>query len=292
MVKEWIKISDLLFFQEGPGVRNTQYTQSGVKLLNVANLVNGKVDLSTSDRYNTIQNRKARGSNRYAVTDKPAKVEWASQNMLVLGIIVVLGMGLHLYNFWYNMMYAELVGVEGAIAPTDGTAFIANTFSCPCYTIVYLIWLAALWFHLNHGFWSALQTLGWNGKVWFCRWRVIGTVYSTIVVLMFAAVAILFSVGFRPADYAEVSGQPAATESVCPMSHCSKGACKSEGACAGKCKSECQGKCEGACADKCKSECQGKCEGACGSCPNEEVKEHNHVTRDIREDCPACPKSK
>ena len=50
-VKEWIKISDLLFFQEGPGVRNTQYTQSGVKLLNVANLVNGKVDLSTSDRY-------------------------------------------------------------------------------------------------------------------------------------------------------------------------------------------------------------------------------------------------
>lgn len=53
MVKEWIKISDLLFFQEGPGVRNTQYTQSGVKLLNVANLVNGKVDLSTSDRYIT-----------------------------------------------------------------------------------------------------------------------------------------------------------------------------------------------------------------------------------------------
>lgn len=50
-MKEWVKISDLLFFQEGPGVRNTQYTQSGVKLLNVANLVNGKVDLSTSDRY-------------------------------------------------------------------------------------------------------------------------------------------------------------------------------------------------------------------------------------------------
>ena len=50
-MEEWIKISDLLFFQEGPGVRNTQYTQSGVKLLNVANLVNGKVDLSTSDRY-------------------------------------------------------------------------------------------------------------------------------------------------------------------------------------------------------------------------------------------------
>ena len=51
MENTWVNISDVLFFQEGPGVRNTQYTTSGVKLLNVANLVDGKVDLSTSDRY-------------------------------------------------------------------------------------------------------------------------------------------------------------------------------------------------------------------------------------------------
>ena len=37
----------------------------------------------------TFQNRKARGNNRYAVTTKPKDVEWASQNMLVLGIIVL-----------------------------------------------------------------------------------------------------------------------------------------------------------------------------------------------------------
>ena len=58
----------------------------------------------------TLQNRKARGNNRYAVTDKPDKVEWSSQNMLLLGIIVLLGLILHLYNFWYNMMFAELAG--------------------------------------------------------------------------------------------------------------------------------------------------------------------------------------
>ena len=51
MEKIWVSIPDVLFFQEGPGVRNTQYTTDGVKLLNVANLVDGKVDLSTSDRY-------------------------------------------------------------------------------------------------------------------------------------------------------------------------------------------------------------------------------------------------
>ena len=73
----------------------------------------------------TLQNRKARGNSRYAVTDRPAKVEWASQNMLVLGIIVVLGLALHLYNFWYNMMFAELVNagvpfVDGVESASDG----------------------------------------------------------------------------------------------------------------------------------------------------------------------------
>src|SRR5574344_1036604 len=40
----------------------------------------------------TMQNRSARGSERYAVTDKPGKVEWASQTMLVLGLIVIVGL--------------------------------------------------------------------------------------------------------------------------------------------------------------------------------------------------------
>lgn len=51
MVKRLYKFPEVLFFQEGPGVRNNQYTTSGVKLLNVSNLRNGKIDLTTSDRY-------------------------------------------------------------------------------------------------------------------------------------------------------------------------------------------------------------------------------------------------
>lgn len=51
MVKRLYKFPEILFFQEGPGVRNHQYTTSGVKLLNVSNLRNGKIDLTTSDRY-------------------------------------------------------------------------------------------------------------------------------------------------------------------------------------------------------------------------------------------------
>ena len=77
----------------------------------------------------TIQNRKARGNNKYAVTEKPDKVEWASQNMLVLGIIICLGLLLHLFNFWYNMMFAEIIGAEGLkYGPADGFNWIKETF--------------------------------------------------------------------------------------------------------------------------------------------------------------------
>ena len=141
----------------------------------------------------TMQNRKARGNERYAVTTRPQGVEWASQNMLVLGIIIILGLLLHLFNFWYNMMFAELTGIAVAHHPADGYAYIVDTFSCPVYVVLYIVWLVALWFHLTHGFWSAMQTFGWNGKVWYCRWRVIGIAYSTLLCLGFLVVVLWFA---------------------------------------------------------------------------------------------------
>ena len=149
----------------------------------------------------TAQNRKARGENRYevATTVNAGKVEWASKNMLVLGLIVCLGLLLHLFNFWYNMMFAELLGIEGlACSPGDGFGWIVATFSCPVYVVLYLVWLAALWFHLTHGFWSALQTLGWNGKTWFCRWKVIGIIYVSLLILGFVLVVLAFALGIAP----------------------------------------------------------------------------------------------
>ena len=144
----------------------------------------------------TLQNYRARGKDRYAVTDKPKAVEWAAQNMLVLGIIVVLGMVLHLWNFWYNMMFAELIHQPelGGLHATDGYGYIVQTFSCPVYVVLYVIWLVALWFHLTHGFWSALQTVGWSGKIWFERWKCIGYIYSTVLILMFLVVVAKFAI--------------------------------------------------------------------------------------------------
>ena len=143
----------------------------------------------------TLQNRRARGNDRYALSVRPKGVEWASQNMFVLGVIVILGLILHLTHFWANMMLAELAGIHGEIAPTDGAAFIDFYFKGNVVnTVLYLIWFAALWFHLTHGFWSAIQTLGWNNNIWLSRWVCISKWVATIICGLFAIVTIIFYV--------------------------------------------------------------------------------------------------
>ena len=142
----------------------------------------------------TLHNRSSRGSQRYAMTAEPEGVKWASRNMYVLGIIIVLGLLLHLYNFWYNMQFAEIIGNHelGPFPPADGAAYIAALFSSPVYCIIYLVWFAAIWFHLTHGFWSAFHTIGWDNQTWLPRLKRIANVVATIVFLCFALVVIVF----------------------------------------------------------------------------------------------------
>lgn len=61
------KLPEIVWFQEGPGVRKHQYRNAGVKLLNVANLQEGKVDLTTSDRY--ISEEEAYGKYKHFLVD-------------------------------------------------------------------------------------------------------------------------------------------------------------------------------------------------------------------------------
>ena len=137
----------------------------------------------------TVQNRKARGNQRYAVSGKQP-VHWAAKNMLVLGIIILCGLFAHLAHFWANMMYAEFAGVEGQFAPTAGFDWITFQFSQPLNIAIYVVWFAAIWYHLTHGIWSSMQTLGLNGKQWLDRWICISYVWATIIVLGFAAVVV------------------------------------------------------------------------------------------------------
>ncbi len=141
----------------------------------------------------TLRNQKARGGQGYACHNLPAEVEWASRNMFVLGVVVVLGLALHLTHFWAKMQLPEIMGAtaayEGQFA--DGAALIQATFANPIICILYLVWFAAIWFHLTHGFWSAFQTIGWNNQTWFPRLRCIANIVASLVFICFAAVVVV-----------------------------------------------------------------------------------------------------
>ena len=147
--------------------------------------------------YLTIQNRAARGNDRYAVTGKKQGVTWESENMLVLGLVILGFICLHLYNFWYKMQFAELTGIQtGAFDPQNGAAYVKSLFTEPVwgqiYCVLYLLWLVVLWLHLNHGVGSAMTSMGFNNLKWQKRIEVLSTVVATLVVLPFAVVVLYY----------------------------------------------------------------------------------------------------
>ncbi|MDD2314745.1 MAG: succinate dehydrogenase/fumarate reductase cytochrome b subunit [Proteiniphilum sp.] len=141
----------------------------------------------------TLQNRKARGKDRYASSSK-TDTTWSSQNMFVLGLFILLFLLLHLYQFWYEMQFKELLMIEGA--RHDSATLVKEVFSQVWVVIVYIAAFVALWFHLTHGFWSALHTVGWNNTIWMKRIKVLGNVVSTAICLGFIVVALAMHFGF------------------------------------------------------------------------------------------------
>ncbi len=59
--EDWatVDLPDVVWYQEGPGVRNYQFTSAGVKLFNGTNIENGKIRLDKTSRY--ISDREAYG---------------------------------------------------------------------------------------------------------------------------------------------------------------------------------------------------------------------------------------
>ena len=141
----------------------------------------------------TLQNRKARGSDRYASASK-TPVAWSSKNMFVLGVFILLFLIVHLYQMWYNMQFKELLQLPGA--REDGAQLVTEVLSNGWIFAIYIIAFIALWLHLTHGFWSALQTVGWNNTKWMKRIKVIGNIFATIICLGFMIVAIAVHFGF------------------------------------------------------------------------------------------------
>ena len=141
----------------------------------------------------TVRNYIARGNVRYAVNKRPKDVEWSSQNMLALGVIILGFLVLHLFNFWYKMQLQELIaGINGEELHVAGAALVQGLFANNWYCIVYIIWMVALWFHLSHGIWSSMQSIGWNNLKWMPRLKCISNIYATIVCGLFAFIPVYY----------------------------------------------------------------------------------------------------
>jgi succinate dehydrogenase / fumarate reductase cytochrome b subunit len=138
----------------------------------------------------TLQNKKARGADRYGSSNQ-TKTEWSAQNMYVLGLIILLGIIVHLCNFWYRMQFKELFHLEGAVS--EGSGLVIELFSQPVYSVVYLLWFAAIWFHLTHGIWSAFQVMGISNATWFPRLKLISNIVATLIMIGFAIVPVYFT---------------------------------------------------------------------------------------------------
>ncbi len=195
----------------------------------------------------TVQNRAARGNDRYAVTKVPPHVEWSSQNMLVLGIVVLAFLVIHMIQFWSKMQLAEILHCEVideatgfAVPAAAGTWFLQIAFS-QWYTLpIYIIGFVALWFHMTHGFWSMFQSCGWNGQIWINRLKCIANWWTTIVVALFIAEAVVFTVQAKKEaytscpvlveQYMEMASEGKAALAVCEAeaAPCSEACCEAE----------------------------------------------------------------
>jgi len=134
-------------------------------------------------------NMKARGGiKRYEVASKAAADSWSAKNMLVLGIVILGILVFHLTHFWAKMQLPELFGIGNY--ENNPYLLLTTTFKSPVVLVIYLVWFCFIWLHMCHGFWSMLQTIGWNGSVWFKRIKFIGVFVASLIVLMFVATAV------------------------------------------------------------------------------------------------------
>lgn len=137
----------------------------------------------------SVLNVKARGGvKRYEVASKAKADSWSAKNMVVLGLVILGLLAFHLTHFWAKMQLPELFGIGNY--ENNPYLLLVTTFGNPWILAVYLLWFVAIFLHLVHGFWSMFQTVGWDGKVWFKRLKVIGVIVAALIVLMFVATAV------------------------------------------------------------------------------------------------------
>ena len=137
----------------------------------------------------TIGNRRARGTQGYAVTKNSSP--WTSRNMGILGTLILIFLVIHLKGFWYEMHWGGIptVNYDGEEVK-DLYATVATAYTQLWYVALYVFSMMVLAFHLWHGFVSSFQTLGLNHPKYNPLIAFVGKAFAIVVPALFALIPI------------------------------------------------------------------------------------------------------
>jgi len=138
----------------------------------------------------TIRNRKARGSQGYVVTKNSSP--WTSRNMGILGTLILIFLVIHIKDFYAEVHFGSMATTtyKDEIVK-DLYSTVAIWFTKGWYVSLYVICMAALGFHLWHGFASAFQTLGLNHAKYNPIILFVGRTFAVVVPALFALIPIV-----------------------------------------------------------------------------------------------------
>lgn len=135
----------------------------------------------------TRQNKAARPQ-PYAHEKPSANSTWASRSMALLGVVTLVFLIIHMKSFWFEYHWG-IIGVDAA-GNKDLYTVTVTAFKQWWYTGFYVFAMIMLGFHLNHGFQSAFQSMGWNHPTYTPIIKTVGSWFSIIVPALFALIPV------------------------------------------------------------------------------------------------------
>lgn len=145
-----------------------------------------------------IQNKRARGSEKYYAYNGGANSSWMSRNMIITGVMILLFLGLHLYDFWVAEMNYKYIEFN-APNPTRYYHELIEKFHEPLRVGIYVLCFVFLCLHLLHGFQSAFQSMGWKDNARKKLISQVGNWYSYIICGGFIFIALFHYIKFLTA---------------------------------------------------------------------------------------------
>lgn len=112
--------------------------------------------------------------------------------MIHTGVIVFIFLVIHFLNFYLVKLGFVTPAHAAGLDRHDFYQMAVNLFSQPLYSVIYIVLIVLLGFHLNHAFQSAFQTLGLNHSKYTPAIKFIGTVYSVVIPLGFILIPLYF----------------------------------------------------------------------------------------------------